>query len=68
MVKYMKNENDLYELNSVKFDEFCRELIEMRIPFKMDIMNRIYNGSNEYGVGWKNRCVVWLKSRLTLFF
>ena len=21
-------------------------------------MNRLYNGYNEYGVGWKNRCVV----------
>ena len=21
-------------------------------------MNRLYNGSNEYGVGWKNRCVI----------
>ena len=21
-------------------------------------MNRLYNGSNEYGVGWKNRCLV----------
>ena len=44
MVKYMKNENDLYELNSVKFDEFCRELIEMRIPFRMDIMNIVLVG------------------------
>ena len=58
MVKYMKNENDIYELNSVKFDEFCRELIEMRIPFRMDIMNRLYNDFNEYGVGWKNRCLM----------
>ena len=58
MVKYMKNENDLYELNSVKFDEFCRELIEMRIPFRMDIMNRLYNDFNEYGVGWKKRCLM----------
>ena len=58
MMKYMKNENDLYELNSVKFDEFCRELIEMRIPFRMDIMNRLYNDFNEYGVGWKKRCLM----------
>ena len=58
MVKYMKNENDIYELNSVKFDEFCRELIEMRIPFRMDIMNRLYNDFNEYSVGWKNRCLM----------
>ena len=26
--------------------------------FRNDIMNRLYNGSNEYGVGWKNRCVI----------
>ena len=38
--------------------DFCRELMEMRIPFRMDIMNRLYNGSNDYGVGWKKRCVV----------
>ncbi len=58
MMKYMANEFDINELNGIEFVEFCRELIEMNIPFKMDIMNRIYNGSNEYGVGWKNRSVV----------
>ena len=24
----------------------------------MDIMNRLYTCSNEYGVGWKNRCLI----------
>ena len=42
----------------MKFDELCIELMEMRITFRNDIMNRLYNGSNEYGVGWKNRCVI----------
>ena len=58
IVKYMANEYDINELNGIEFVAFCRELIEMRVPFKMDIMNRIYNGSNEYGVGWKNRSVI----------
>ena len=58
MKKYMTNEFDINELNGIELVEFCRELMEMNIPFKMDIMNRIYNGSNEYGVGWKNRSVV----------
>ena len=30
----------------------------MRIPFRMDIMNRLYNDFNEYGVGWKKRCLM----------
>ena len=58
MIKYMKNEYDISELNGVEFDEFCRELMEIRIPFRMDIMERLWNGYNEYGVRWKNRCVV----------
>ena len=58
IVKYMKNEYDISELNGVTFIEFCRELIEMNIPFRMDIMNRLCTGFNENGVAWKNRCVV----------
>ena len=58
MMKYMTNEYDINELNGIELVEFCRELIEMNIPFKMDIMNRIYTGSNEYGIIWKNRSVV----------
>ena len=58
IVRYMANEYDINELNGVEFDEFCRELMEMRIPFKMDIMNRIFNDFNGYGVGWKNRCLM----------
>ena len=58
MVKYMANEYDINELNGIEFVEFCRELMEMNIPFKMDIMNRLYNGSNEYGIIWKNRSVI----------
>ena len=45
-------------MNGVEFVEFCRELMEIRIPIRMDIMKRLCNGYNEYGVGWKNRCVV----------
>ena len=58
IVRYMGNEYDIDELNGTDFDEFCRELMEMNIPFRADIMGRLCNGSNEYGVGWKNRCVV----------
>ena len=46
------------ELNGIEFDEFCVELKEMNIPFRMDIINKLCNDSNEYGIGWKNRCVV----------
>ena len=58
IVRYMGNEYDIDELNGIEFDEFCGELMEMRIPFRMDIMKRLCNGFNEYGVGWKDRCVV----------
>ena len=58
IVRYMANEYDIDKLNGIELDEFCRELMEMNIPFKMDIMKRLCNGYNEYGVGWKNRCVV----------
>ncbi len=56
IIKYMTKEYDIMELNGIEFVEFCRELMEMNIPFRMDIMNRLFNGSNEYGIGWKNRC------------
>ena len=58
IVRYMGNEYDIWKLNGVEFVEFCRELIEMNIPFRMDIMNRLCNGFNEYGIRWKNRCLV----------
>ena len=51
-------DSNICKLNGIEFDEFCVELIEMNIPFRSDIMNRLYNGSNEYGVGWKNRCLM----------
>ena len=41
IVKYMANEYDISELNGIEFDEFCRELMEIRIPFRMDIMKRL---------------------------
>ena len=58
IVSYMANEYDISELNGVEFVEFCRELMEIRILFRMDIMERLCNGYNEYGARWKNRCVV----------
>ena len=58
IVSYMANNYVIDELNGIEFDEFCVELIEMNIPFRSDIMNRLYNGCNEYGVGWKNRCLM----------
>ena len=58
MVRYMANNYDIDELNGIELDKFCRELMEMNIPFKMDIMKRLCNGFNEYGNRWKNRCVV----------
>ena len=58
IVRYMDNEYDIGELNGIEFVDFCRELMEMNIPFKMDIMKKLCNGFNEYGVGWKNRCLI----------
>ena len=68
MMKYMANKFDIYELNGIELVEFCRELMEMNIRFKMDIMNRLYNGSNEYGVGWKNRSVVMNGNEYKMIF
>ncbi len=68
IVNYMANEYDIYELNGIEFDEFCVELIEMNIPFRMDIMNRLYNGFNEYGIGWKNRYIVIKKKEYKMMF
>ena len=55
IVSYMSNEFDIKRMNGIEFDKFCQELMRVNIPFRMDIMDRLYNGSNEYGVGWKNR-------------
>ena len=57
IIKYMTNEFDIDKLNGMKFDEFCRELMEMNIPFRSDIMKRLDNGFNEYGNRWKKRCL-----------
>ena len=51
IVKYMK-------MNGVVFVEFCRELMDVKIPLRMNIMNRLYNGYNENGASWKNYCLV----------
>ena len=58
IVSYMGNEYDIDELNEIEFDKFCVELKEMNILFRMDIINKLCNDSNKYGIGWKNRCVV----------
>ena len=68
IVRYMGNEYDIVELNGIEFDEFCGELMEMRIPFRMDIMERLCNGSNEYGVRWKNHCVVVNENEYKMIF
>ena len=68
IVKYMANEYDIDKLNGIELDEFCRELMEMRIPFKMDIMKRLCNGYNEYGVGWKNRCLMVNENEYKMIF
>ena len=57
IIQYMVNEFDISELNGIEFHEFCSELIEMNIPFKMDIMNRLLDG-NEYGNRWKSRFLI----------
>ena len=58
IAKYMNNEFDIWKLNGIKFMEFCREMMDLYIPFRMDIMNRLFTGFNEYGYRWKNRCIV----------
>ena len=68
VVKYMTNEYDINELNGIEFVAFCRELMEMNIPFKMDIMNRLWNGSNEHGVRWKNRSIVVNRNEYKLIY
>ena len=68
IMKYLKSEYDICELNGIEFAEFCRELMEMNIPFRMDIMNRLLTDSNEYGAAWKNRCVVVNGNEYKLIF
>ncbi len=58
MMRYLKSSFDISKLNDVQFDEFCRELMSVKILFRKDLMNRLCNGFNEYGVGWKNRCLM----------
>ena len=68
IVSYMANKCDINELNGIEFEEFCVELIEMNIPFRSDIMNRLYNGFNEYGIGWKNRCLMVNGNKYKMMF
>ena len=58
IVKYMKNEYDINELNGVEFDEFCRELISLNIPLRSDITKRFFSQFSEYGDRWKNCCLM----------
>ena len=58
IMKYMKNEYDINELNGVEFDEFCRELISLNIPLKSYITKRFFSQFSEYGDRWKNRCLM----------
>ena len=57
ILKYMKNEFDIKKLFSIQFEEFCRELMMLHIPFRDDIIERFFSLFNEYGVSWKNRCM-----------
>ena len=57
IVKYMKNEFDIWKLNGVEFDEFCRELMSLNIPFRMNTLNRLCTNNNK-GYRWKNRCLM----------
>ena len=58
IMKYMKNEYDIWELNGIEFDEFCRELISLNIPLRSDITKRFFSQFSEYGDRWKNRCLM----------
>ena len=58
IVRYMKHEYDVNELNGVEFDEFCRELMSLNIPLRNDIFKRLFSQFNEYGDRWKNRCLM----------
>ena len=58
IVRYMKNECDISELNGVEFDEFCRELMSLNIPLRSDVFKRFFSQFKEYGTSWKNRCLV----------
>ena len=58
IVRYMKNEYDIWELNGIEFDEFCRELMSLNIPLRNDIFKRLFSQFNEYGDRWKNRCLM----------
>ena len=40
ILKYMKNEFDIKKLISIQFEEFCRELVMLHIPFRDDIIER----------------------------
>ena len=51
----MKNEFDIKKLISIQFEEFCRELMMLHIPFRDDIIERFFSLFNEYGFSWKNR-------------
>ena len=66
MVNYIANEFDIWKLSGVEFEEFCEELMEMNVPFRMDIMNRLCSSFNEYGTGWKNRCVTIKRKEYTM--
>ena len=57
IVRYMKNEYDISEWNDVEFDEFCRKLISLNIPFRTATLNRLCTNNNK-GYRWKNRCLI----------
>ena len=68
IVKYMKNEYDIDELNGVEFVDFCRELMSLNIPLRSDIFKRFFSQFKEYGTSWKNRCVVVNENEYKMIF
>ncbi len=57
IVKYMEKELNIWEFSDEEFADFCDELVAMELLFDKDICCRLFN-SMEYGIGWKNRCVI----------
>ena len=45
-------------MNEDELRKLPREFLSVLSRFLWDIMNRLYTCSNEYGVGWKNHCLI----------
>ena len=58
VTKYEDKDFDINELEDTEFLAFCEELVKRKIPFRDDVVNRLYSGSNAFGAAWKSRCVI----------